>query len=185
MRTMKTNTLWLAYLFCLPFDLLISWPLILFVRAAWGKSLRWERRPVVGGPVLVCDIRADSWPARTWYKTWGGTTVGHGIFYGHDLVVPGEWSSLQEHEHVHVEQFEGVSISSFLTALWVTILIVSLGHTTVAMITGLAIWMLGYLMMGIGNYGAALFRGESMYRGSSHEESAYAQGDAYRNRNGH
>lgn len=184
---MKTKTQFLAYFFCLPWDITIAWPTILLIRLLWGKNLQWETPPMPnpGGPVLTCEILADSWPGRTWYKPWGGTTIGHGIFYGADLVQPGKWSGLQEHEHVHVEQFEGVSLGSFITGLWVGIVIGALGHAVAAVLVGLLIWWLGYLVMGLGNWTVAWFRGENFYRGSSHEESAYAQGDAYRNREGH
>lgn len=184
---MKTKTQFLAYVFCSLWDITIAWPAILLVRLFWGKNLRWETPPMPhpGGPVLVCDIRADSWPGRTWYKPWGGTTLGHGIFYGVDIIKPGEkWTSIQEHEHVHVEQFEGVSLGSFAMGLWVGITIAALGHGVAALIVGLLIWWLGYLVMGLGNWGAAWLRGEDPYRGSSHEESAYSQGDAHHHREG-
>jgi hypothetical protein len=41
-------------------------------------------------------------------------------------------------------------------------------------------WFLGYVVMGLSNFIQAWFRGEPMYMGSIHEESAYAQTELYK-----
>lgn len=169
---MKTKAQLLLYFFALPWNLTVAWPAVLLVRLLWGENLRWEMppKPLPGGAVLACSIKMDSWPARTWYKPWGGTTLGHGIFYGVNIVKAGEWGRVQTHEHVHVEQFEVAMFGSFLSGLAAGVF----GHSIGA---GLFVWWAGYLFMGVCGWLVALMRGESPYRGSAHEESAYAQMD--------
>lgn len=174
---MKTKRHVVLYVLGLPWDLFLGWPMVLLARLFWGENLSWESTPKgePGGPVLTCSFKKGSWPNRTWYAKWGGTTVGHAIVYNHDQRYPGSWSEVQRHEHVHVEQFEGVCASSFLVGLGVGVTVAALGHPGAGAIIGVVLWWAGYLIMGIGNYAAAWLRGEDPYRGSSHEESAYAQ----------
>ncbi len=199
------------YVFSIIWNITICWPAVLLIRLFWGENLRWEQNPnpeVGDGPSLWCDLKSDSWPARTWYRkkvdgeyvenpawaqerygkwrTWGGTTFGHGGFYGPGRVVAGEWSGLQEHEHVHVEQFESAMLTGFLYgfAFFITLLI--LGHTITAIVAGLIAWWAGWPVIGVSNWCTALLRGEPGYRGSIHEELAYHEGDEYeRDRHGH
>jgi len=184
------------YVVCAPWDILVAWPLVLIIRLLWGHRLRWETPPYHkeegGGPVLTCELLPGSLPVRKgrwpvgWYLhdrkhgvPWGATTLGHGIFYGpwaRESLSADSWTRTQAHEHVHVEQFEASMVSSFLVALGVVVLLVALGHFRAAAVAGCVLWSLGYLLMGVGGWLAAFFRGEPMYRGSQHEESAYAQG---------
>jgi hypothetical protein len=190
---MKTWRHILLYLVCLPADL-VGWSIVLFARLAWGEKLTWETPKSIGrpgGPVLTCDLREDSWPVTPgkWPKgfylqkterqkgshphTWGGTTFGHAIFYG-----PGRrgfpedpWEPIQVHEHVHVEQFEAAMLRSALVGL-----VVALGGQTTL---GLVIWCLGYVLMLVASWVTAILRGEDPYRGSHHEEAAYAIDEVY------
>ena len=189
------------YLMALPWNLTICWPAVLLIRLFWGKNLRWEKDPSKDsgdGYSLWTDLRPGSWPSRSWYtyktdgkktpnpmhlvekfgpyRTWGGTTLGHGGFYGPGQVT-GEWSRLQEHEHIHVEQYEAAMFRSFFTSTVWLIVVLALGHPTAAFITWLVMWWGGYLWMGVANWTTAVLRGEPAYRGSHHEESAYAQDD--------
>jgi len=174
---MKTKLHIIAYIVALPWNLTVAWPAILLIRLFWGDHLRWETPPApgAGGPVLVCELRKGSWPARTWYKKWGGTTLGHGIFYNWGLIRAGHWSSLQKHEHVHVEQFEAAMLSALLTSVWVSIVVAALGHGLAALVLWLLLWWSGGLLGPVGGWIAAWLRGEDPYRGSAHEESAYSQ----------
>ena len=169
----------LLYLFALPWNLTVAWPVVLLVRALWGENLRWETPPSPrpGNAALVCDLRADSWPARTWYARWGGTSLGHGIFYKAGLAKAGAWSQIQTHEHVHVEQFEVSMLGSFVSGAIACAVLLGFGHPLPATLTGLGLWWAGYLLMGASGWTVALLRGEPAYRGSAHEESAYAQAD--------
>lgn len=185
---MKNATHWILYVAALPWNLTVAWPAILLIRLFWGKELRWETPPEgAGGPVLTCELRAGSWPAETWYvhhvvdgvkRTWGGTTLGHAIFYGVDIRRAGEWVHIQKHEHVHVEQYEGHCVAAFVVSLIVWIVLAALGHFTAAFVTWICLWWsCSYLVSFGANWLTAFLRGENFYRGSSHEESAYSQAE--------
>lgn len=198
---MKTKLHLLLYFVCLPVDLL-SWLAMLFIRFAWGNGLRWETPQSIGrpgGPVLSVELSEGSWPVTpgTWPKgfyihhidkrrpshpmTWGGTTLGHAIMYGPGRrAIEGErWAPVQVHEHVHVEQFEAAMLRSFIVGLLVAILGSIWGQSTASICIGLLIWALGYVLMGAANWTTAVLRGEDAYRGSHHEEAAYAIDDLY------
>lgn len=184
---MKNPKHWVLYFICLPWNLTIAWPAVLLIRLFWGKNLRWETPPLPehGGPVLTCELRAGSWPARSWYviyrdsdghpHTWGGTTLGHAIFYGVDQLVTDRWTALQRHEHVHVEQYEACSLAAFIHGTLVGIVVAALGHWEAGLTLWMLLWWSAYLLKGTGGWVAAWLRGEDPYRGSTHEESAYAQ----------
>lgn len=176
---MKTKAQLFLYLICLPWNLTIAWPAILCIRLLWGTNLRWEMppAPLPGGAVLACDLRPNSWPARTWYKPWGGTTLGHGIFYGAHVNKAGVWGRVQAHEHVHVEQFEVAMFGSFFSGTSIWAVFSGLGHGGLSVLVGMLLWWVGGLLAVLGGTMVALMRGESPYRGSAHEESAYAQTD--------
>ena len=177
----------------------------------WERNPNENRKD---GYSLWCDLKKGSWPTRSWYgifsegrtwlrgnkpdlntpdrvtrygkfRTWGGTTLGHGGFYGPGIVQQDvAWSAVQEHEHVHVEQFEAAMLGSFvMSALMVVAVTVLVGHVPVVYFIGLIGWWLGYAMMGIANWGTAWLRGEDPYRGSHHEEAAYALDRHWRDRN--
>ena len=195
-------THWILYVVCFPWDFLVAWPIVLAIRVLWGEDLRWETpKPYDkwkgggGGPCLTCRIRENSFPVRPgifpkgWYvrkgrdgrkdRPWGGTTLGHGIFYGpygrgkkHD-----KWTRTQHHEHVHVEQAEVAMLRGFVEGLAAGIVLWSLGHPVAGTVMFLAMWFTGYLMMGLAGWPTAWLRGEEPYWGSTHEESARAQTD--------
>lgn len=167
---MKWNR-FIPYVWTWPFDVVV-WLVWLVLCAIWGEKLRWEEG------CLVFNWRSGSWPARTWYKKWGGTTMGHAILYNW-YVQPNpdreDWEPIQVHEHVHVEQYQASMLSSFLIGSLVMVTL-GLAHQlwgTGALVGG-TVWFLGYLWMGAGGWLTALVRGEDAYRGSQHEEAAYA-----------
>lgn len=187
------------YLFTIPWDL-ITWPMILLIHLFWGTGLQWERKPGQGTPCLTTELKPNSWPTRTWYtykvkgmkvpihpgaqerfgkyRTWAGTTLGpHAIFYGPGRRVPGEWGSVQEHEHTHSEQGEAAMVTSFMYAL--PVFIHSMIYSNLLWIMALVMWTLGYVSM-IANFFVAVLRGEKAYRGSIHEEGAYDRTKLYK-----
>ena len=195
-------THWILYAIALPWDLLVAWPTVLLIRLFWGEDLRWETPAPYdkwkgggGGPCLTCRIRRSSFPVtpgtfpKGWYmrkgrdgrpdRPWGGTTLGHGIFYGpNGRGDKGtEWTRTQIHEHVHVEQGEAAMLQGFLVALAAGIVLWSLGHPVAGTVMFLTIWTLGYLLNSVGGWLTSLCRGEEAYWGSTHEESARAQTD--------
>jgi hypothetical protein len=180
----------------LPWDLFVWLFVILPIRALWGTRLEWENpRDNVkasdddpGGPCLTCEMKPGSWPVskgrwpKGWYLrkypdgsvvSWGGTTLGHAIFYGSEkrAAKGAIWKPVQVHEHVHVEQYEASMLRAFLVAIPVA----AMGLYWLAFI----IWITGYFQMGIANWATAWLRGEDPYRGSHHEEAAYAIDDDY------
>jgi len=194
------------YLAALPWNLLVAWPTVLLVRLFWGEDLRWENRrnhirtkpdgsPAPGGPVLVCGIREGSWPVDPvarwpggWYlirskrqershpQTWGGTTLGHGVFYGPGRSSPGIWTPLEEHEiGVHVEQFEAAMFRGMVTGSVIALV----GQSSAFLVAGLVVWVTASLQEFAANWTTAWLRGEDPYRGSAHEEAAYAIDELY------
>jgi hypothetical protein len=191
---MKVKRHIVLYFVALPWNLLVAWPIVLWIRLLWGKDLRWETPPAYtkdgggGGPCLTCQMKAGSFPVvpgifpKGWYyrkksnRPWGGTTLGHGIFYGpsgRDGL--DDWTRVQKHEHYHVEQHEVSMLRSFIVGLLAGIVLLALGHPVAATATFLGIWTSGYLMMAVAGWLTALLRGEEAYYGSTHEESARAQ----------
>lgn len=145
------------YLFTFVFDLPV-WLLILFVHLLWGRNLHWE------DTVLCTEFKLNSWPVRTWYKNWGGTTFGHGIVYG-----PAPIESTRRHEHVHVEQYQASMVNGFLHAIIALLITGNLWFSAV-------VWFSGYVTYLCSNWITAFIRGEPVYSGSAHEEHAYAEG---------
>lgn len=182
----------------LPWDLLVAWPVVLLMRVLWGKDLKWETpQPYTrvkgggGGPCLTCQLKPGSFPVvpgtfpKGWYynkrtkSAWGGTTLGHGIFYGpngrsNDFSV---WTRTQAHEHIHVEQFEVAMLQSLVVGAAAGLVVGFLESALYGGVVFLIIWTLGYLLMGIAGWATAFLRGEEAYWGSAHEESARAQDD--------
>ena len=111
------------------------------------------------------------------YRTWGGTTLGHGGFYGPGIAKADGWTRTQEHEHVHVEQFEASMVVSFLGAVYWSIITTFTGYPFLALVSGLLYWLSGGFMYGVAGWATAKLRGESPYRGSHHEEAAYKIGN--------
>lgn len=189
---------WILYAVSLPWNLLVAWPIVIAIRLLWGRNLHWETPPPYteekgggGGPCLVCQIKPGSFPVRKgiwptgWYlhdrkaervRPWGGTTLGHGIFYGPTIRMD-EWGRTKAHEHVHVEQNEAAMLRSFIVGLAVGIVFWSLGHPVAGTATFLAVWTSGYLMMGVSGWLTAVLRGEPHYWGAHFEEAARAQDD--------
>lgn len=141
---------------------LILWVFILLFRVIGGCDLHW-----VNG--LWCDIRPGTWLDKTWARKFAAITLGHGglgrkgIFGG-----PGIDTDTEFHEHVHVEQFEAAMLLSFVVGIvmfasgsewWVSALVWNLGGALAYCASLLQAWL----------------RGESPYRGSHLEESAYSQ----------
>lgn len=198
-------THWVLYLMVLPWNLLVGWPVVLLIRLFWGGGLKWETPPPYdrskgggGGPCLTCQIKPNTFPVtpgrwpKGWYlrsgtdRPWGGTTLGHAIFYGPHGRVSGEgfgdprldlWTRTQAHEHIHVEQAEAASVGSFFVGLAAGIVLWLLGHVEAGAVLFLVVWTTGYLVMGVSGWLTALLRGEEAYWGSTHEESARAQDD--------
>jgi len=141
------------YVFTLPTDL-IGWAVMLFVGLVWGDGT-----PAWNDGVLVTTMRRDSWPIRSWYKRWGGTTIGHAV-----MLAPNMASSVYTHELVHVEQCEANALCSAALAL-----VLVWWSPLAALLLWITLPWLIYIAAGL----CALLRGESYYRGNHLEEAAY------------
>lgn len=123
--------------------------------ALWGRKLRVERG------VLVFELKRMSWFYQTYYRGWGGTTLGYVI-----MTRPDPAEDLLDHELVHVEQVEAAGVWGLLVGG----LLALLGHHWL----GLTLWAIAPSLQYLGAGIAALLRGESFYRGNHLEEAAYA-----------
>lgn len=150
---LKPWTRYFLYAFTLPTDL-IGWLVMLVVGLAWGTGM-----PTWHDGVLIATLKLDSWPGRTWYRKWGGTTIGHAV-----MLKEGMPPSVLVHELVHVEQNESNGICAAVVAIafayW-------LGWLAVLVWVGLPwlVYLAGML--------CALLRGEDAYRGNHLEEGPY------------
>jgi len=174
-----------------PWNLLVVWLAVALIRLFWGKKMWWSEWS------LWTELRPDSWPSRSWYRrkidgqyvenpeklhatrgkwrTWGGTTLGHGGFYGPGVPDGPDMNTVCEfHEHVHVEQYEVFSLLGFTLALLVGGFLAAVGSWEWGLVAGGALWFLGGYLGFQSGWLTALLRGEEAYRGSAHEEHAYA-----------
>jgi hypothetical protein len=133
-----------------------GWLIAFLFYLFWGK--KWS----VEYLCLVITLKEDSWPVRTWYRNWGGTTLGHAILMNPNVR---DVDSMLFHESRHVEQFETFSIVGLLLGIVLTFyhlylpaIIVALSWSFVNMLMAMVV---GWL------------RGEGFYRGSFLEEAAY------------
>jgi len=129
---------------------------VLLVRLLWGRSL--DARD----GVLVVVLRAESWPTRTWYRGWGGTTIGHAVMLADDD------PHVLAHELVHVAQVEAAAMLGVLLA----------GVAAAAgasWCVALLVWALTPAASYAGAVLAALLRGRAPYRENVLEAAAYAE----------
>jgi len=129
------------------------------------------------------ELDRKSWFVRTFYQGWGGTTLGHGGWYREGKTKGPEIDTgIERHEHVHVEQFEASMLDSFITGVFVFLSCFFYECTILGIWIGGIIWLTGYLRMALSRWIQAWIRGEDMYRGSAHEEAAYAIVEEYERR---
>ncbi|MCI0664266.1 MAG: hypothetical protein L0220_24670 [Acidobacteria bacterium] len=141
---------------CVPSDV-IAHLIVLAVHLLWGRRLVFRKG------ILCTELDEKSWPSRTWYKNWGGTTFGHAMMFAAGQL---DNPRIFNHEMVHVEQFEAENIQSLALAC----MFFSLG----APIWAVVVMAFGAFLNYIASVAAALLRGESSgYRGSHLEEAAY------------
>ena len=164
----RPKTYLLTHLWTLP-GALISWLAVLVVWLLWGCKLEW-----LDG--LWCELKPNSWPMRSWYKDWGGTTFIRGGFYRPGRKgKPGRIDTRTEaHEHIHIEQAEASALYGFIMAVVVSIVTL---FSTAGLITALLIWTITPLMIYVAAGLQAVIRGEEFYKGNHFEEHAYIQDD--------
>jgi len=160
---------YITYLWTWPFDVFVWLVWVLPFRALWGENLRWEEGS------LVFNLTEDSWPSRTWYKDWLGTSICHAIMYSHntpqDQIPP---HRIVVHEQHHVKWFEGIVLSALVLALVVLGVLGAAGLWTYALVCGFLIYSLSYPLQFLGNFFVAWLLTGRPYRDSFHEQAAYA-----------
>lgn len=148
---------------CLPIDV-AGWLFVLVMAALWGRKGSLGFRD----GVMVVELADGSWPARTWYRRWGGTAIGHGVMFGAGRAGERIW----RHEKVHVDQVEAAACGSLLIAGLVLLASGSLAAAVVA-------WAVTPVAYFAGGWAAAWLRGGDAYRDSAHERAAYALDDLF------
>jgi hypothetical protein len=145
----------------------LTWPLYvgtlitLVIHAMWGTNKWFEKG------VLFTRLKAESWPSRTWYRAWAGTTFGYGV-----MISATASESVIDHELIHVEQYQAASIGGLALGL----LVLAITHSVWGIAAFFALWMLTHWAV----YFAATFtawlrREPNAYRGNCWEEAAYAE----------
>lgn len=147
----------LRYVVTAPSDL-VAVLIVLVIRALWGARLTLE-----GGCVVV-TLASGSWPMRSWYREWGGTTFGHAIMLA--PMDPKARASVLAHEFIHVEQLEGHALMA---------LAYSIPIAAWSWVAALIAWSLSSIVSYVAAGVIAALRGERFYSGNANEESAYAQ----------
>ncbi len=148
----------LRYAFTAPSDV-VAILILLTIRVLWGSRIGIER-----GCVVVV-LATGSWPMRSWFRGWGGTTFGHAIMLA--PLAPTRRRAVLEHELVHVEQLEAYALMALMYSIPI-----ALHWYPVA---GLVAWTLSNWLSSISAGVVAVLRGEPYYDGNTNEESAYAQ----------
>ena len=181
MRTWRSLFL---YLFCLPVDI-FAFVCLFFIWAIFGKSLRFEKKPIFytdydtknsfksfkleppGNWVLTCEVKSKY---IRWCPYNAMTVAPHAILYR--IGSRGDsksWSRVQEHEHVHVEQYEAGGVLGTFLAMFLLIF----SSCWFAII----VWLLCPWMYMGASYITSWFRGEDLYYGAAIEEGARAIDD--------
>lgn len=145
----------LRYVFTAPTDF-ISLLIVLAIRAMWGKRL------VLEAGCVIVELDPKSWPMRTWYRGWGGTTFCHAI-----MLAPLGESRVRvlEHELVHVRQMEGYALLGLVLAVPLAFA----WHPLAALVAWSVTPLLAYECAGI----VAVLRGGSFYTDNANEQAAY------------
>lgn len=156
---------------CLPADLVVTLGAFLVIWPLWGTNLTLRRQH--GSWAVTAHLKLDSWPARTWYEGWGGTTFGHFLMLS-PFMKDDRLERLLMHEFVHVEQFEIGCVFGAVVMLASPLLFPIIGYWF-----PLVMWAASSVLYAACGYATAWLRGEPAYRGSAHEEAAYDAVTAY------
>jgi hypothetical protein len=161
----------LSYLFCLPADI-VCWLIVIAIRLRFlkGGYMFWQHG-------LWCEIPKDNWAGMA------GGIIGHGGWYRRGAIGKGKEvdTEVEFHEHFHVEQFEVNMLRVFMISLAMAITLAIAGLATTRLIYfPIILWsVFGFLSWVVPGWIQAWIRGESIYKGSIHEEGAYAAAEKY------
>lgn len=141
--------------------IVFTWPALLvgWLFVALSLVLLLAKKPRLDKETLVLEATWRPWFAKRWKYS---TTICRGIIYRQE----DPSLRIQQHEHTHVEQVEDLLLLAFVLSLMMGIK------------TGDFWWYLGIHMSGVAwqlpSFLGAVLRGKHVYRGSGHEEHAYA-----------
>lgn len=163
---------WIVNAYCLPADLL-CWIIVIILWLVSGNYIYWNNG-------LWVTIIRKSVLGRTIFHRYGGGTLGHGGWLSADLI-GGKLidTGVEYHEHIHVEQFEVVVTMVLMVLSVIGGVCVYLGCFSQVWYWLLGIWVLSGGIGLVSGFLVAYLRGEDVYMGSAHEESAYSQEDQY------
>jgi len=148
---------------------IICWMIVAVLRVIAGKRLEW-----VNGLWVIIDDK--SWFKKTFLEGYGGGTLGHGGWIS-------EWcsgesgldSQVEFHEHVHVEQYEFAMVDIAIVNAITLFASLIFGASYQVVLVAMLIQMFGGMTSILSSVIVTKLRGEHAYRGSSHEEAAYAR----------
>lgn len=153
---MPSRRSFLRYALCAPWDLVV----LLLAPLLW---LAQQARPQVRHGVVWLDVREGSWIHRHWRYS---TTLGHVVLLQPGLV----GSQVEDHELVHVHQYEGAVCSVWLVGLTFALGTLTTGWGGLVLVGLLAPWW-GYAGASL----AALLRDERPYLDNCFERHARAE----------
>lgn len=157
---------WLTLIWIWP-PFLISATIIMCLYLLWGNTLHWFEG-------LWFELNKNSWPIRTWYKNWLGTTFVWGGFYApgrvQDILVAD--TKTERHEHKHIIQGEIATLSGFLMAVSVFIHFRHLGFWERGLIHAFIMWTPSALIYYFAGGITSILRGGEFYRDNHLEQSA-------------
>jgi hypothetical protein len=160
----------ILYVPCIGWDLLV-WFFVSILRLLTKGRLAWQAPP--GGhdlPGLWAIIPTKSLLTKAirYFKPFfGAMTLGHGGIIIEDATNGPKWSEVEDHESIHVEQFE---VLCFMTTIFTAINIWKGADP----MWSCGLWISTWLLFVICGTVAAVLRGEDSYRGAAHEEAAYS-----------
>jgi hypothetical protein len=156
----------ITYLWCIYVDIFFWFWVGVAVHGLWGTKRHWT------AGCLCIEVREGSWPTRSWYRHWLGSTLGHTILYspGRAGILGIVDTPVERHEMIHVSQFEALQL---MAAIVFSYLVFSSGFQW----QYLAILPSGAGLAYLASMLQAFLRGETPYRGSIFEDHAYAVED--------
>ena len=160
---------YLSYLWTFPADILCWFFVGVVLYAFFGRKRNWT------AGCLCIEFREGSWPTRTWYRRWAGTTLGNTIIYnvgrsGKPGIID---TKTEQHEQIHVAQYRTMQLLGMI----ITIINVLSGFDFQTEWYELLLLPSAALLAYLVSMLQALISGEAPYRDNIFEESAYAQVD--------
>jgi hypothetical protein len=167
-QTKRPSKWWLTFLWTWPVDLL-TFLSVLIVWSLFGRKLQWHDG-------LWVELKKNSWFNTVWGYKYRGVTIGHGgILAAGAAGNDGIDTDTEEHELVHVEQFEAIMLAGLLSGIICLFLCSIFCDVWRAVIAGGVVWITAWPFGYTASLLQAYLRGEDAYHGSHLEEAAYSK----------